>query len=166
MQWVDKPDDKLILVLARQLSIYEWLSLRDSKRRGSSQKNAPGNLVRSKIESKKIQVIWFYCDQVFLPFLSGSALIWSFCYSCTPAIIHFLLKLKKKTRKSDVAIDPCRDENSPRHLGEWQIRSFFLSFFEKKKEKPNNRSFAQYWTTLIFRAEYPTNTSIYSKYYQ
>ena len=29
----------------------------DSKRRGSSPKNAPGNLVRSKIESKKIRVI-------------------------------------------------------------------------------------------------------------
>ena len=43
------------------------------------------------------------------------------------------VEIKKKTRKSDVAIDPCRDENSPRHLGEWQIRSFFLSFFEKKR---------------------------------
>ena len=65
-------------------------------------------------------------------------------------------------RKSGVAIESCIGENSPRHLGERQIRSFFLSFFEKKKENPNNKSFAQYWTTLIFRAEYPYIANIIS----
>ena len=41
---------------------------------------------------------------------------------------------KRKKRKSGVAIESCIGENSPRHLGERQIRSFFLSFFEKKRK--------------------------------
>ena len=44
------------------------------------------------------------------------------------------VEIKKKTRKSGVAIESCIGENSPRHLDEWQIRSFFLSFFEKKRK--------------------------------
>ena len=71
-------------------------------------------------------------------------------------------------RKSeDVAIDPRRDENSPRHLGEWQIRSFFLCFFEKKGGKAKKQIFRTVLDNPHISSRVPNkHFHIYCKYYK